>query len=177
MTYISMIGPGTVGETAEFLRSRLMQRCALAGEKRRGDTALLIFEKNSIFSRNVYLLTLDISISGGQVIVDAFSHASGTIFADDEELALAAAQLLCERGFAEYERESWTVSAASEAESARRETPETEYASPMDLARLGAPRGKGSDVTETAEPLRAKAAKPVKPEKRRRGKRSYDPEL
>lgn len=175
MTYISMIGPGTAGETAELLRSRLLERCALVAEKQRGSTAFLMFESSSLLTRIVELLSLDICAENGNVIVDAFGYACGSLWADDDVLPLVTFNILRERGFTEHERESWTVSSAAAGESTA-EKPEIEYVSPSELARLGVSRRKDPDALEDTECCRAEAAEPVKPEKRRR-RRSYDPEL
>lgn len=172
MSYISMTGAGSVNETADFLKEFFADKCALAAEKRRGDTAFLMLEESSLFARNVCLLVLDISSHGGQVIVDAFGHAYGSIFADDAALPLKAAETLRQRGFTEHERGSWTVSEAAQAEG-ERERPEPDPISPAELARLGA-QGRGRVAG-----YRRAGQERAEPEKRRakRGKRSYDPEI
>lgn len=177
MSYLSMTGAGSVGETADFLRARLLEKCALAGEKQRvkdgAGSAFLLFESSSLFTRGVELLALNISGDGENVTVDAFGHGCGSIWADEDALPLYARAALSERGFVENERDCWRIAGdagdgGGESAGQERAEAEAEYVSPMELAKLGAAGGKKDARGVQGEAVRAE---------KRREKRGYDPEL
>ena len=169
MARISMTGRGGVDETADFLKEHFRRGCALAEENRRtrggAGTAFLLFENSGLLARGVKILALDISGDGKNVTVDAFGHACGSIWADEDELPLAAAEALRGRGFAALERESWKISSPYVDDNGVKR--QVEYVSPEELAKLGSSRS-GDDARAANE--RASGTEKTR-------KRSYDPEV
>lgn len=182
-----MRGYGKVEELCETLPKLLddacgpFMTCGVLECARHGPGASLLLDYHGVLSLSGTPIAVSIFADGQYAIVDVITRtpvgAMTTLYSDKPVLFVA--RVLRELGFVDYERGSWHLEADAKAvENAAAEAENNEPASVPPLTQLirdvkEQELASHRDTGTQSEPIPAER----EPRKRRRGRRSYDPEI
>lgn len=181
MSRISMRGYGKVEELCETLPKRLddacgtLMTCEVLECARHGPGAALLLDYHGVLTLAGTPIAVSIFADGQYAIVDVITRtpvgAMTTLYSDKPVLFVA--KVLRELGFEDYERGSWHLEADARAEAENDEPVSasslTQLIRDVKEQELASRRDTGTQ----SELIPAER----EPSKRRRGKRSYDPEI
>ena len=187
MSRISMRGYGKVEELCETLPKRLddacgtLMTCEVLECARHGPGASLLLDYHGVLTLAGTPIAVSIFADGQCAIVDVITRspvgAMTTLYSDKPVLFVA--KVLRELGFEDYERGSWHLEADARAE--EKAADEAENNAPVSTSSLTQlirdvkeqELASRRDTGTQSELIPAER----EPSKRRRGKRSYDPEI